>query len=683
MNPMRSNSRRFYAAPVAILLVLAIRTIPGNAAASENLLLNPDPRSGSSMPAHWHPSPGVECDSFEWSHQPGAPGELRISNAPGGRAAWTQKADVSPGWYYLSASLRTEGLGRAFLSVRSSNLFARSAWASTDWERHGLYIHIRWNDHMEVECGLDSPSPTATASFRDIILSRISGAPPAATQETEIDQAPSNWASIQRTQRRINISLLSLLCMVGLIYYRFANGGNESLSAEGVSNPPPHFSADGAAWSLDLAHDRWRIAGVVASFGLLLVMFVVLSRIKWSPGAGFSLVAPAATRSDEPQYVLVINSLLFDHDLQLQDDYDRVASGGFDAGVRFSGAAFDHHTILINRRSGRQGLASIDAADHASRCDSAFNPPEDVYEVSAHPVAFPALIALAIAPLRPSLTDVESYAAVVLALISWLGALVTYLAGRRLGMSRATAMLATMLLVGASPWLAYSRSFFSESTIGLALILTVWAFSAERVTLAGFGAGFAAILKPPFAVVGAGLIINELIAGRRRNAAKLAIGWGSCGTALIAFNYWLAKTPVISGNLGLTPFAFYHFYDTFLDPVHGLLYFVPWSIFVFLAIPFAWRSNASGLELIRWLVLPLAFYIILMGSTGPGLCYGPRYWVPFLPWFALATVQIMRRAQRPAVFACIFLVLLSALVAIPGALRYSQMFSQPPWAALR
>ncbi len=679
-NRMRNNSTRFIGAVAAIVLVLAIAVVP--CAAEENLLLNPDLSSGSSMPDHWSPSPGVQCDSFEWFHPKGAPGELRISNAPGGQAFWAQKVDVSPGWYHLSASLRTEGVARAFLSARSSNLYARPAWGASDWERHGFYIHIRWNDHLDVQCGLDAPTD-ARASFRDITLSRISGSPPAGAQEMEIDQAPPNWQSAQNDLRWINITVISLLCVVGLIYYRYANGGKDAPPTEAESNPPQRPSGESSLWSLNLPEQRWRIAGVVATFGLLLLMLLALSRIKWVPGAGFSMIAPAARMSDEPQYVLLINSLLFDHDLQLQDDYDRVALGGLDAGVRFRGIPLDHHTILINRRTGRHGLASVDAADRVSRCDPGFNPPEDVYEVPAHPAAFPALIALAIAPLRPSLSEVEGDAAVALALIAWLGALMTYLAGRRLAMSRCEAMLAPMLLVFASPWLPYSRSFFSESTIGLVLIFTVWAFTADRIILAGFSAGFAAILKPPFAVVGAGLVINEFIAGRPRNAAKLLIGWASCGVSLLAFNYWLAKTPVISGSLGFTPFAFYHLYDTFLDPVHGLLYFAPWTIFVFLAIPYALRSQTSALGLVRQLVLPLAFYIVLLSSTGPGLSYGPRYWVPFMPWFALATIQIMQRARRPAILACAFLVLLSALIAIPAGLRYSQMFSTPPWAALR
>ncbi len=681
MNPVRTSLGRCTEAIVAVFLALALSVVPSKAA-DENILLNPNLSSGSSTPNHWRPSTDSDCDSFQWFHAGNVPAELRIHDIVG-QQAWLQGLNVAPGWYHFSASLRTEGLGHAFLAVQAENLFARSDWSAKDWERHGLYVHLRWHGDLAVLCGLDSPTHHATAFFRDIILTRVSGSPPADAQEMEIDQATSNWLSDQRNLRLINISLISLLFAVGLIYFRYGTGGKESGPAEAVSNPPQRPPGEGWMWSLSRPRDRWRIAPVVVSFALLLLMFIALSRIAWVPGAGFSIVEPAATMSDEPYYILLVNSLLFDHEFEVQKAYDRVSIGGAEAGRSFRGLAIDHHSILVNRRTGQTAFTSTNVADSTDRCDSAFNSSKDTYEVSAHPVAFPAVIALAIAPFRPSVDDVERDASLVLALIAWLGALLTFLVGRRTGMGRGQAMLAAMLLVFASPWLAYSRSFFSESTIGLVLIFTVWAFTVDRIILAGFSAGFAAILKPPFAVVGAGLVINEFIAGRPRNAAKLLIGWASCGMSLVAFNYWLAKTPVISGNLGLTRFAFYYLYDTFLDPVHGLFYFAPWTIFVFLAIPYALRSHTSALRLVRQLVLPLAFYIVLLDTTGPGLCYGPRYWVPFLPWFALATIQILETAQRPVILACAVLVLLSALIAIPGALRYSQMFSTPPWAALR
>jgi len=655
---MKNSSLAQYLLATIAMMWLGAAFASATWAARDNLLMNSDVSAGSAIPNHWRPT-GAPCESFQWLHPQGQPGVLQIEDTPAGYAAWGQSIELSSDWYYLSADLRTEGLARAFLAMRMGAVFARTFFTAHDWQRGGFYIHVPWNAHVQIQCGLASSGAAAKASFRDIRLNRLPGRPPPGTVQSEL-QLSSNPLPDDATLRRINLALICGLVFVALAFYLYAGPIEPMRTATHVAGPR---------------------AAVIAIFGVLLLTFLVLSHLEWTPGKGFSLVTPAASVSDEPQYVLLMNSLLFDHDLQLQDDYERVANGGLDAGVHFAYFQFDHHSIIVNRVTGQHALASMDASDPPSACDPRFNNPEDVYEAPAHPPAFSALIAAAIAPLRPSLAEVESDAALVFALIGWLGALLTYLTGRRLAMSPGKAMMAVLLLVFASPWLPYSRSFFPESTVGLVLIATLLAFNTDHIILAGLGAAFAAILKPPFAVIGAGFVISEFVAGRRRNALKLLMTLTASGAALVAFNYYLARTPVISGDAGLSSFHFVHLYNTFLDPEHGLFYFAPWTIVSFLAIPLALRSDVSDLKIIRQMILPIALFAVILSSNGPGLSYGPRYWVAFMPWFALATVRAMERAKWPAVAMCALLVLLGTAIAVPGALRYRELFSKPPWSA--
>jgi hypothetical protein len=168
---------------------------------------------------------------------------------------------------------------------------------------------------------------------------------------------------------------------------------------------------------------------------------------------------------------------------------------------------------------------------------------------------------------------------------------------------------------------------------------------------------------------------------------KLGIVLATGGVMAMAFNYWLARTPIISGTEGwFLATGLDQLEGTFFHPEHGLFYFVPWTLIALLAIARAFRSDAppdSGF--LRQMALPLALYLVLLSSfgSGPGLCYGPRFWVPFMPWLALATIAGLNHARRPALIACGLMVLLAAIVAIPGAVRYQHMFSQPPWAALK
>jgi hypothetical protein len=659
---VRSLSGSF-AGTILLMLIL----IAPSASAQSNLLLNSDLGHGASMPDYWHPSRRTGCESFQWVRAKDAPSELKIVNAPGGDAAWTQTIAVPPGWYDLSAELQSQGarMGGAFLAITQGKSSASAFWSGEDWKRHDIYVRVFKSEPLEVQCGLTSPNLRTTVACRNISLAEIA-APPAGAQQFEL--AKQQPFSFVEAINWTTVWLIVLLSALGFIYCMFATVPTESGTA-------PISAVAGVSMSR---------AAVVAIFGVLLIGILALIRVKWTPGAGFSIVTPQAARSDEPHYILQINSLLFDHDFELQDDYDRVAAGGLEAGVRFQNVPLDRHTLLINKRTGHHAYASIDSPNSVAPCDPEFSSTDDVYEVSAHPPGFSMLVALAIAPFRPSLGDTESYAAVVLALITWLGALMTYIAGRGVGMSRAKAMLAVALLMGASSWLAYSRSFFPEATIGLGLIVALWALTTDRPVVAGLGVALAAMLKPPLAVVGIGFLINEYRAGRRQNALKLGLVMAICGAPVMVFNYWLAQTFVISGNSSwLRGASLKSIYDTFFEPGHALLYFIPWAIIAFVAIARAFRSDAPEAKLLRQMALPLILFLVLLScsGTGPGLCYGPRYWVPFLPWFALATIQDLSRVRRPALVACGILVLIAALFAIPGALRYPDIFSKVPWAA--
>jgi hypothetical protein len=125
--------------------------------------------------------------------------------------------------------------------------------------------------------------------------------------------------------------------------------------------------------------------------------------------------------------------------------------------------------------------------------------------------------------------------------------------------------------------------------------------------------------------------------------------------------------------------------DTLVDPAEGLLLYAPWTIFGFLACARAFPSLSEDSRLARTMALPLFLFLIVLGSIGfgAGWCYGPRYWVAFLPWLALGTVEAMRRAGRYQRALCAVLVLFGVAIAIPGALRYPQLFHKPVLDAWR
>jgi hypothetical protein len=425
----------------------------------------------------------------------------------------------------------------------------------------------------------------------------------------------------------------------------------------------------------------WRNPSAVVAAAIALVFIWGVSQIEYVPGSGLEIVTQQAVSGDGPHYLMIVNNLLFNHRLELGDEYAAVARGGLEAGARSRHGLPDHHTILVNRRTGHHTLWTYSFAGIEIRNPMPeFRAGPDVYEVPAHPVAFPAMLALALAPFHPALDQVESDVGLELVLIGWLGTLATYLMARRGGFSRRMGLAAAGLLLLASPWLAYSRDYFSETAIGLCLALAIWAWSDERPVVAALFAAGAAFIKPSFAVVGAGFVIESMRERSWRDALRMGIVLGVCALALGAFNYWLAGTPLISGSEAwwLAP-DLGPLHDTLLDPAHGVLVFAPWAIFAVFAIARAFDRFDPESAMLRRMAWPMILYLFLLAITGfgPGYCYGPRYWVPFLPWLAVATVQAARVAGRKGRVICALLIALGVAIAIPGALQLPQMYSKP------
>ena len=419
----------------------------------------------------------------------------------------------------------------------------------------------------------------------------------------------------------------------------------------------------------------------------LLLVFAFVARHD-----GLARTSPAVTSGDEPHYLLVVSSLLYDHDLQLQEDYRRVLAGGAQAGLSYRGNELDHHTILVNVRTGEHELWArvYDWTAHVPckqpcvpfrKLTQRLAPGPDVVEVPAHPPAWPLLLALLVAPFRPGPEALEAEAGNAVALLAWLALVVTAFTATRAGFSPREALCAALLAGIASPWLAYTRSYFAEVPIGLALSLALWALLARRPFLAGLGLVAAAALKPPFGLTGAVWAVDLWLHGRRKEALQLGAVVLAGGAAIAGFNLWLAHTPVIAGTIGFEPGTpgLGAIGVMLFDNAHGLLNFAPWAL---LALWVAARqSSVRGPEWVRWISLGAAPYLVIVAATSTpegGYCYGPRYWIPLIPWLALLAMQA--RGARKLLAA---LALIGAVIALPGALRYRHLFNEPAIAALR
>jgi len=251
---------------------------------------------------------------------------------------------------------------------------------------------------------------------------------------------------------------------------------------------------------------------------------------------------------DEPHYLIVVNSILFDHDLDVRNNYRNIRYGGLDAGQRFKGDRLDHHTMIVNRETGQhvlwQSIFDYSKRKHCSQekeDDECFNQvkpldvvPEGAIEIGAHPPAFSGIIACAIKLFVDSPEQVERFAIVFNLLCSWLICVLVYLITSSIGLNKKYSLLATAVLVFASPWTIYSRSLFTENINGLFIMLAFWAVIEKRSLMAGILISIAMMIKPVFVVVGWGWICFFALDKDFRNALRLTITVGILGIEMLS-----------------------------------------------------------------------------------------------------------------------------------------------------
>ncbi len=652
--------------------MLAIPSI----AAAQNLLLNGNISAGSDdAPQHWTITPGAPPSSFGWMRGDGEPPALQVTSVGflGHNYYWSQTANLEQaGWYRVRALVKTEHPGvQAIVQISGAHGSASAVEGAESWSPLEVYFKVvNPNEAVRLECGVRG-ARGGRAFFRNLALSRIFGAPPTGAYRLDIggEQSDLTGSEVQPfVEENISGSERAALRAVELA----KTPANESLLRE-VLNFRTMVLALLAFMALALM-DRWytvdvnrapqrsffareaaRSAIVAALLCLALVGTWLVTRVEYVPGHGFFLVAPHAVAGDEPHYMIMINSLLLSRSFHLRTVYDDVDRGGLEAGVL---ARQDQtrspyhcgqpaHRPSRNRNGGgsqRRPVASGFAARVRTlvgglRNFGASAGIPDADSIVGSDDAAACGRGRARRRIHPDADRMARRG----------GDLFCRASGRdgpRMGNGGRS-----IIFLGRSPWLAYSRAYFAESTIGLALILGLGALMSDFPILATLAAAAGAIMKPPFALVAGGFFIEEVRERRWKDAVKIGAVFALALPVLtiLAHNFWLYRR--------VLPMS--QFVKTLVDPVEGLLLYAPWTIFGFFVCGRAFFSPSKGARLARTMALPLFLYLLAVGSVGfgAGYSYGPRYWVAFMPWLALATVEAMRRMGRYPRALCVVLIL--------------------------
>lgn len=178
-----------FAVLLAVSVPIAGTQVSANAGAQ--VMLNRDFRRGlGAEPDHWRTDAWINEPSacrFDWTHpSKGGPGELEIQNFKPDDTRWVQSLSLKPGWYYMSAEIRTQNVGReksgASISLLEDGITSADLRGTTNWTPVGFYLKVGPRGagvELALRLGGFGSLNTGRAYFRDASARRLAALPPA------------------------------------------------------------------------------------------------------------------------------------------------------------------------------------------------------------------------------------------------------------------------------------------------------------------------------------------------------------------------------------------------------------------------------------------------------------------------------------------------------------------------
>ena len=447
----------------------------------------------------------------------------------------------------------------------------------------------------------------------------------------------------------------------------------------------------------------------VLFFALSLFIFFFLSNHSYNPiEKKFEYQPPTTFSGDEPHYLIIISNILFNHDLSVGDNYRSVYLGGIDAGQNFRGQNLDHHVLIQNVRTNESifwnkifnytkpiecvttdpsciGFARI------SNLLADYTPINKQYrERPIHPLPFPSLLALLSKAIGTTKVQTEADAFYIVVFLSWLTGIITYICALKIGFEIKESLGAVALLFYASPWLTYSHELFPATFLGLLLAVTLWAFISKRFVTSAILLGIACMQSEAFILIFPAWILFLCFHRELKNAFVFASTGVGALAVIILINYFIFDKILLHHDIFV--FDPILMWRTILSPKVGAWFFAPWTIpviYFLIRSFFSYEKKVSGttyvMNLVATGIFPVAGVLMIMPLGG--YCYGPRYWVPFLPWLAIVfllgaeSYWKIPKSLNWSIF--YWLLALSIIISFSAAILPSYMiWGAPPWRAL-
>ncbi len=222
--------------PAVVAIAAAIATFAASAlppsAANRNLLINGDLATGSGIqPDEWRTEAWInspEAFGYSWSHpEASRPGELVVNNLKANDGRWMQSLTLEPGWYYLSAEIRTEKIGAneagASISVMDDGAMSPDIRGTTDWQKAGLYLRVSGGGadiDVALRVGGFGSLNTGRAFFRHASAVKIKAPPPRATPVYDLTELRKSTAPAPIGRPYTMVVTFAILAVAALLGWR-------------------------------------------------------------------------------------------------------------------------------------------------------------------------------------------------------------------------------------------------------------------------------------------------------------------------------------------------------------------------------------------------------------------------------------------------------------------------------
>lgn len=351
---------------------------------------------------------------------------------------------------------------------------------------------------------------------------------------------------------------------------------------------------------------------------------------------------PTVHSGDEPHYLILINSLIDDGDLDVANNYASVHTGGHDAGRKFFRWPLDHHVVWYRQEHRYHWSEAYETEFDRWNRDSIGNPIPtlrsgfpaeltDAKEYSQHSPGLAFLLAPFLAPFRGT-PLVECAALLATAMMTAAGFVVFCRFIRPYVSSplEATA-IGTVAYLGSPLW-HYGRTLFVEPYAAtLVLCACAAILRSNRYWLGGLLLGIVCLLKGPFLFICLPFVAEALWRKDLRNAIRTALPVSIAVGISLAWNKlmwqgWL-HMPLLWEQGNPIEGMFFLLFSV----ENGIVLFAPALIVSCCCIPLWFRQYRRDAVVVGSAFLTYFVHIGCYALWHGGYSYSARYLIPVLP----------------------------------------------------